>query len=136
MEPTSSAGAAAGAAGWKLIGGAAGAMGIGAALASIVVLCMTKPKTDAEWIVGIITTVVGSIAGGAFAIIKLDMLHSLQAASDDVTLFMALCTGLGFAFSCGLPAWAVVRGVFAYIRMQEGKTILETASDIKQKIGG
>jgi hypothetical protein len=71
-EPIS--GAAAGAAGWKVIGGAAGAIGIGAALASAVVMMMSLPKTGREWAVALIATLISSIGGGAYTIIKLGIL--------------------------------------------------------------
>ncbi len=131
-EPIS--GSVAGAAGWKIIGGTAGALGIGAAFASVVVMLMTLPKDGREWAVGLISTVIGSIAGGAYVIIKLNLLQSLQPSPDLFSLFFALCSILGIAFACGLPAWAVVRWVFAYIEKQRGKDIVEVAREIKAEL--
>jgi hypothetical protein len=125
-EPVSST--AAGVAGWKLIGGAAGAYGIGAALAAVVVLCMTPPRSPREWTVGLISTVIGSIAGGAFVIEH----YQLQAFMHT---FTGLLSVLGIAFACGLPAWAIVRAVFTYIHKQEGKDIIEMAADAKKQMG-
>lgn len=130
-EPIS--GAAAGAAGWKLIGGAAGAAGIGATLASIVVMLRTRPKTDAEWTIAIISTLVGSIAGGAYMILKLGMLRDLP---NEINLqaVLHLCAVLGFAFSCGLPAWAMVRMVFRYIDKMDAKgaDITDAIKEVKE----
>lgn len=131
-EPIS--GSVAGAAGWKIIGGTAGALGIGAAFASVVVMLMTLPKNGREWAVGLISTVIGSIAGGAYVIIKLDILQAVQTATDLYSLFFALCSMLGIAFACGLPAWAVVRWVFAYIEKQRGKDIVEVAKEIRAEL--
>lgn len=131
-EPIS--GSVAGAAGWKIIGGTAGALGIGAACASVVVMLMTLPKNGREWAVGLISTVIGSIAGGAYVIIKLGLLQGIQTAPDLFSLFFALCSILGIAFACGLPAWAVVRWVFAYIEKQRGKDIVEVAREIKAEL--
>lgn len=127
-------GTVAGAVGWKIIGGAAGALGIGAAFASVVVMLMTLPKNGSEWTVGLILRVIGGIAGGAYVIIKLDLLHAIQPADDIYSLFFALCSVLGIAFACGLPAWAVVRWIFTYIEKQRGKDIMEVAKEIKAEL--
>ncbi|WEF34851.1 hypothetical protein [Pseudoduganella chitinolytica] len=118
---------AGGVAGWKLIGGLAGAGAIGAGLAAIVVMCLTKPRSTEEWIVGLISTVVGSIAGGAAVVQH----FGLQAWADTPTGLVAM---LGLVFSCGLPAWAVVRWLFNYINKRGNATIDEIAREIKQEI--
>jgi hypothetical protein len=133
-EPVSSA--AASIAGWKILGGTASVLGIGAALASLVVMLMTRPKTDREWTVGLTSTVVGSIGGGAYAIIKFGLLVSIIAAPDDLTLFFTLCAALGFVFTCGLPAWAIVRLVFVWIGRQDAKgaDIVSAVKELKETI--
>lgn len=115
MEPTSS-GTAAGIAGWKLIGGLAGLGAIGAALAAIVVMCMTPPHDPREWVVGIVSTVVASIGGGAAVVQWLDLQRWAESHIGLVALF-------GLVFACGLPGWAVVRWVFNAIRRREGQGI-------------
>lgn len=134
-EPTSS-GAAAGIAGWKLIGGAAGAAGIGAALAATVVMLMTLPRTGREWAVALISTVLSSIGGGAAVIIQLDLLRLLSRAGTDLELLVALMGLLGLVFCCGLPGWALVRWVFNWMARREGKDIAEVAQDVRDAVSG
>lgn len=62
-EPTSSG--VAGAAAFKAAGGAAAG---GALLSAIVVMLMTPPRSTREWAVGLISTVVTGIGGGAIAV--------------------------------------------------------------------
>lgn len=119
-EPTSST--AAGIAGWKLIGGAAGVAAGGAGLAAIVVMCMTPPRSAREWVVGIISTVVCSVAGGAYVLHKLGFSH----LADDGPIGLAVLFGLCFA--CGLPGWALVRAVFTWFAKRAGKDIGELAA--------
>lgn len=125
-EPTSST--AAGIAGWKAIGGAAGAMAGGAGLAAIVVMCMTPPRSRTEWAVGLITTVLGSICGGAFVIEH----YGLQAWMNT---FTGLLSVLGLVFACGLPAWALVRWIFNYTERRKRKDILEVAAEVRNHLG-
>ena len=81
-EPASTT-AAAGAAGWKLIGGAAGAAWIGAALATAVVMMLKRPRDAREWAVGLIATLVCSLCGGAFVLLKFGLLQNLPADTPD-----------------------------------------------------
>lgn len=124
-EPFS--GAAAGAVGWKLLGGIAGAGAIGAALASIVVMCLTEPRTRREWRVGIICTVVSSIGGGAAAI----MHFGLQAWTESLIGLMAM---LGLVFACGLPGWALVRWLFNYINNRRDASITDVAREVREVV--
>src|SRR3546814_511085 len=104
MEPTSST-TGAGFVAWKAIGGLAGMGAIGAGLAAIVVMCVMRPRTAAEWAVGLISTVVGSIAGGAAFITYFEIQHWANHP-------LGLVAMLGIVFACGLPAWALVRWTF------------------------
>lgn len=124
-EPFS--GFAAGAAGFKAAGGAAGALGIGAAIASVVVMTMTPPRSAREWSVGLISTVVGSIAGGAAVIEH----FGLQAWMHSFTGLLAV---LGIAFACGLPAWALVRAGFTWLEKRQGKDLGELIKDAKELV--
>lgn len=126
-EPISSS--AAGVAGWKLVGGATGAAAIGAGLAAVVVMCMTHPRTAREWIVGVISTVMGSITGGAFVIQH----FGLQSWVYDPFGLVSL---LGLVFACGLPAWAIVRWVFTFITKREGKDLGEVIQDARDALTG
>lgn len=124
-EPTASSAAGA-AAGWKLIGGAAGAAVIGATCAALVVMMMTPPRSKREWAVGLISTVIGSIAGGAFVIEH----FALQAWMVSITGLLAV---LGLVFCCGLPAWAVVRWAFTWIERRQGKDLGEVIREMGGK---
>ena len=124
MAADGASGAVGAAAGWKLIGGAAGAYGLGAALATVVVMLMTPPRSPREWAVGLISTVVVSIGGGA-GVIEHFGLHAW------VLSFNGLLALLGLCFACGLPAWAVVRWVFTWIERRQGKDIGEVIADAK-----
>lgn len=118
-EPIS--GTAAGAAGWHLLGGAAGAAG----LAAIVVMCMTRPKSNREWVVALISTVMSSIGGGAAVIMQFNLLHWAQS-------YIGLVAMLGVVFACGLPGWAIVRWLFNYIQKKQGADLGEIYRDVKE----
>lgn len=131
-EPVSSAAAAA--FGAKALGGAAGAFSIGAVLATVVVMLKTLPGTGKEWAVGIISTVIASLAGGAAVTIKFGMLTQLVNATNDICLFVGLVQLFGVVFACGLPGWAIVRAVFLYIEKNRDKDIGEIAADVKARL--
>lgn len=122
-EPASSA--AGGVVLWKALGGLAAVASLGAALASIVAMCMMTPRSPKEWAVGIISSVMSSLGGGAFVIIRLGMAQNLP--TDDVGLFVALVAMLGLVFACGLPGWALVRAVFTWLDKRSGLDIGELA---------
>jgi hypothetical protein len=113
---------AAGAIGWAKIGGLAGVSGIGAGLATYVVMTMTKPKTDQEWHVALITTIIGSICGGPALISYMGW----QNWANDVFGLMGI---IGVCFACGLPSWLIVRALFAYIEKKRGADITEIIAD-------
>ena len=118
---------AAGAIGWAKIGGLAGVSGIGAGLATYVVMTMTKPKTDQEWHVAMITTIIGSICGGA----ALASYMGWQAWADNVIGLMGL---IGVCFACGLPSWLIVRALFLYIYKKRDADITEIIADGAQAV--
>lgn len=126
-EPASST--VAGIAGWKAIGGAAGMSAGGAGLAAVVVMCMTPPRSKREWVVGIISTVLGSVCGGAFVIERWELQHWLNSYTGLVAL-------LGMAFACGLPAWAIVRWTFNFIDRRQAADIAEVAQEVRRQIAG
>ncbi|MDU6285096.1 MAG: hypothetical protein E6588_08950 [Acinetobacter sp.] len=90
-----------------------------------VVLMMRFPRSPQEWIVALICTVVSSLTGGSFIIMKWN-LH--EWVSD----IWGMITLSGFLFICGLPGWAIVRWIFNFINKQEGKTIVEVIKDLKK----
>ena len=77
-EPTSSG--VAGAAAFKAAGGAAAG---GALLATIVVMLMTPPRSMREWAVGLISTVVTGIGGGAIVRWVVDFIERNRDAGID-----------------------------------------------------
>lgn len=119
-EPIS--GTAAGVIGWKALGGLAGVGGIGAGLATYVVMTMTKPKSDQEWHIAILTTILGSLCGGS----ALASYLGIQHWANDVIGMMGL---IGVAFLCGLPSWLIVRAFFAYAETKKGAPITEIIAD-------
>lgn len=128
MEPTSSG--TAGVIGWKLIGGLAGLGAIGAGLATLVVICVTRPRESREWVVAIVSTVMCSIGGGAAVISH----YRLQHWAND---FFGLVAMLGLVFACGLPGWALVRWIFKAINKREGQDIVQIIQEIQAiKKGG
>lgn len=120
-EPIS--GAAAGVAGMKALGGLAAGSGIAAGLASVVVMSMTHPKDAKEWRVALISTVVSSIGGGC-ALIR--YLGVQDWAGDTLGLI-----GLGgIMFAAGLPGWALVRWLFAFVNKRRDADLLDVAQEL------
>lgn len=100
-----------------------------AILVTIVVMAMTLPKTAREFVVAMICTVVSSICGGAFMIRWFDLQHY---AHDDIGV-IALAAVI---FVCGLPAWVVVRGWFAYTEARKGRSLLELIREVREAVKG
>ncbi|MFA3539884.1 hypothetical protein KWE00_00060 [Acinetobacter baumannii] len=105
--------------------GAAIMVTLAVALVAAVVLMTRMPRSPQEWAVGLICTVVSSLAGGSFIIVK----WGLHEWVTDVWGMIALG---GFFFVCGLPGWAIVRWTFNFIDKQEGKTIFEVIKAFKK----
>jgi hypothetical protein len=124
-EPIS--GTAAGVAGWKLLGGLAGMGAIGAGLAAFVVMSMTKPKSDQEWRVALICTLVGSIGGGATLVRYLGIQHWIEDPFGMVAMLLLV-------FACGLPAWALVRALFIFIDKRRDADLAQIVHDVKEMI--
>ena len=123
-EPMSSA--AGGIALYKL-----GAFGGLAVLAAVVVMAMTLPKTVREFVVAMLSTTVSSLCGGAFVVRWLGIGHW---AHDDVGM---IAIG-GLIFVCGLPAWIIVRALFAWSEAKKDRQITEIVDAVleaKQKAG-
>lgn len=123
-EPMSSA--AGGIALYKL-----GAFGGLAVLAAVVVMAMTLPKTAREFIVAMISTTVASLCGGAFVVRWLGI---GDWAHDDVGM---IAIG-GLIFVCGLPAWIIVRALFAWSEAKKDRQItdiVDAVLEAKQKAG-
>ncbi len=105
-----------------------GAFGFMAVLAAIVVMAMTPPKSFRESVVALSTTVMGSIGGGSFLV----QWFGWSAWADTHFGLMALA---GVIFVCGLPAWLIVRALFAYGEMRrDGMAFIDIIRDIKQAV--
>lgn len=120
---------------WKALGGMGAGptmVGLGfaimAALAAVVVMCATRPRNGREWAIGLISTVVGSIAGGAFVIRH----FGLQAWMSDG---FGIASVLGIVFACGLPAWSVVRWLFNWLERRRERDLGEVIDEARSKIG-
>lgn len=101
-----------------------GIMTLSAALVYLVVVMTRMPRTRSEWVVSLITTVVGSIGGGGFLIQHFELHHYLLTWSG-------LCAVGGMFFAAGLPFWAIIRWTFNYVNAREGATILDVAKEVK-----
>ena len=112
---------------YKAFGGTAAALASGATLAAVVVMLMTPPRTKREWAVGLISTVVSSVGGGA-ATIQYFALH------DWVQSQLGLMAMGGLIFACGLPGWALVRWIFNFIEERRDASIDEVAKDVREML--
>ncbi len=117
-------------AGWKLIGGAAGLAAGGAGLAAVVVMLMTPPRSPREWAVGLISTVVSSIAGGAYVLDKMGLADLSQSGPVGLAVLFGLC------FACGLPGWTLVRVIFTSLIKRQDKDIAEIQAEIRRQLEG
>lgn len=95
-----------------------GAFGFLAVLAAVVVMAMTLPRTVREFFVAMVSTAVFSICGGAFVVRWLDIGHWVN---DDTGM---IAIG-GLIFVCGLPAWVLVRALFAWSESKKDRQITE-----------
>ncbi|CAI3123406.1 putative membrane protein [Acinetobacter baumannii 1598530] len=121
MEPVSTSGLTA----LLKFYGAAIMVALAVGLVAAVVLMIRMPRSPQEWAVGLICTVVSSLAGGSFIIVK----WGLHEWVSDIWGMMALG---GFFFISGIPGWALVRWTFNFIDKQEGKTIVEVLKEVKK----
>ena len=103
----------------------AGALAGGAALAAVVVMLMTPPRSKSEWAVGLISTVVSSVCGGAVVVERF-------ALHEWVYSVTGLCALGGVIFACGLPGWALVRWIFNFVDQRRDASIDEVAKEVKE----
>ena len=87
-------------------------------------MCAMTPRSAKEWAVGIISTVVASIGGGAAVIQHFGLQDWAQSP-------IGLIAMLGLVFACGLPGWALVRWMFNYIEKNREKSIDDVVRDAK-----
>lgn len=106
-----------------------GAFGLGAGLAALVVMAMSPPRSRREMFVALISTVVFSLAGGSLAITHWQ-LHQMMT---DAVGAMGV---LGIVFACGLPAWIVVRALFAWSESKPDRHITEIVDAVLERRRG
>ncbi|MCU4389895.1 hypothetical protein KTH73_04025 [Acinetobacter courvalinii] len=100
---------------------------LSSALIAMVVMMIRMPRNPQEWAVGLICTVVSSITGGSFFIVK----FGLHDWVNDVWGVLALG---GFFFACGLPGWFLVRLTANFMSQRESKNILEVVRELKKEV--
>lgn len=102
-------------------------LSIGAILATIVVMAVTPAKNAREFIVGIISTLVASLSGGA----ALTRYLGLTELANDM---WGLAIIGGIMFVCGLPGWLLVRAFFLWAQRRRGMDLAELLRDAKRSI--
>lgn len=124
-EPTTTTAASIGAGGYAAYKLAV-AIGLPAGLVAILVMLWVQPKSSQEWGMALISTVVASVCGGAWAIRHFGLQH--LASSGDIVDLMAFG---GIFFACGLPGWVIVRAAFAWADKRRGHALDELVRDAK-----
>lgn len=93
-------------------------------LSALVTMCISPPESRKEWIVAIISTVICSISGGSYVVMKFALQNWTESHFGLAALF-------GLVFACGLPGWSLVRWLFNSLRAKEGMKLEDVISDIK-----
>lgn len=107
------------------------AVGSGLTLATIVVMAMTMPRSKCEFFVALISTVVSSFCGGAFAIQYFGLLPAAAVAATDLDAFLFLAKLGGVFFVCGLPGWVIIRACFVFSESRKNKGIDQFIRDAR-----
>jgi D-arabinose 1-dehydrogenase-like Zn-dependent alcohol dehydrogenase len=126
----------------KSVGGTGGAtalavcglsgMAVVCILLVIAVVFMSRmPRSPKEWAVGLISTVVSSLTGGAAVVMRFGLIDWINS-TDQIESYIGLMAIGGVVFVCGLPGWFIVRVAFNYITQNDGKGIDEVARDLKK----
>lgn len=100
---------------------------LGPVLAAILVMCLATPQSRKEWVAALTSTVATSLFGGSFVV----SYFGWAAWADSTIGLMAIA---GVCFACGLPAWLLVRGFFAWMDKHRSKDIAELAKAIAQEV--
>lgn len=99
-----------------------------------VVMSVTLPKTRGDFFASIMSTVFSSMCGGAYVATKFGMVDALLCAETDIGKMFALGAIVGVAFVCGLPAWALVRGLFVWTESRKNKGLDQIIHDAREAI--
>lgn len=108
--------------------GAAFVVLIASMLCAMIVMLFRTPTNPKEWAAGLICTVISSLSGGSYIIVKFNMLEWLSHP------FGAAAVG-GIFFTCGLPGWWFVRAIFRFMDKRESKDAIELlieANELRQ----
>ena len=97
----------------------------GAILAAVVVMAVTPARNTREFVVGMISTLVASLSGGAAAAKYLGI---TQLVNDP----WGLATLGGLFFVCGLPGWLLVRAFFLWADRSKGKDLLQLIASLRR----
>lgn len=96
----------------------------GPVLASVVVMIMTPPTGKKEVAVSIISTLICSIAGGAYIVTRIIGIHTIDSEMT------AMLVG-GLFFVSGLPGWFVVRAMFFGMQQNRNRSIVDIVNEIR-----
>lgn len=113
--------------GFKAIGSVAFLTALAAALSTLVTMCVSPPESRKEWFVAITSTVISSICGGSYIVMR----FGLQDWTDS---YFGLSSLFGLVFACGLPGWSMVRWIFNSLRSKEGMEIEDVVVQVKEKL--
>ena len=94
------------------------------ALGYLVVIMTRMPRSRSEWVVSLVSTVIGGIGTGGF-IIQHFAMHDYAAT------WAGLCAIGEIFFAAGLPFWAIIRWTFNYVNARENATILDVGKELK-----
>lgn len=100
---------------------------LGPVLATIIVMCLATPQSKREWTAALTSTVAMSLFGGSFIVSYL----GLNSWAQDSIGLMGIT---GICFACGLPAWVVVRALFAWMAKQKDKDLAELARAVAKEV--
>ncbi len=101
---------------------------LGPILATIIVMSIATPKSRGEWVAALTSTVAMSIFGGSFIV-------SYMGWIEWGDHWMGIAAITGMCFVCGLPAWLLVRALFAWMNKQRDKDLAEIAKGIAKDVG-
>jgi len=104
------------------------ALGGGLAIASVIVMAMTKPATHKEMVVALTCTFASSIFGGSAVVAY----FHLQPWTHGPFGLMGI---MGIACACGLPGWVTVRSVFIFLEKNRDKGIDWYINTVKEWLG-
>lgn len=108
------------------------AAGGGLAMGAVVVMSLTMPSRKIDFFAALISTVISSLCGGAYAVQHFDLLAGVILAPTTAHLYLALAQIGGVFFVCGLPGWVLVRSVFVFTETRKTKGIDVLVGDAKR----